>query len=640
MFFKLKLKGITIKIFLITFIMFMIFFIATISLELFISGYNLIDQKRNDLDEKLIRAGKTINDYLWEQTGEINEYDYELKKLLSQLRKDLSDDNAVCEFLITDNDGNIVCSLRNEIKINVISNPLLYKFAQFDHLSDNELYEIVNTLDEIEGKLKNSTYFMEILGEGIEENKFEDEYYTYISYKIDIYSVSGPLSGKDILLSKDYLNHYTNLNSRETELKLETGKYTENFIRGKYNTPVYFSNVNENRKDLINEVSSGNFSGGYEQSDLIKSVFLKEIKLVNEYSTLNTYNLVMRVQVKPVQSVFNNNKSTYLLLSMLMIFLSVLISYIFSKMTVKPVRKIENKAKRLAELDFSNENDGFEYNREDEIGSLYNSINTLAVNLNDAMSQLKNENKELTESIEKEKALESKRREFIAVTSHELKTPLARIRGYAEALDMNLSEDKKGFYCKSLMTEIDIMNELILDMLSLSKLEVEKYDNLNIEKIDLLKITNEIVNRNLKILADKNITLEIFSEYKTVKCRADRAKIERVISNFIDNAIHYTGEGKKIRIDLKETGEKVCFEIENEGNNIDNEIMPYIWESFYKADKARTKNKKGVTSERTGLGLSIVKAILELHQADFGVKNTQTGVAFYFELNNLTNRQK
>jgi len=605
------LQGITGKLMSIVFGMFLLFFIIVILLQVIISGYSIISKTEESLNDRRIKTHEIKSSEVIEN---IDEYNVQAKDFLLQLRNSISDENVVCEFVIVNKSGNIVCALRNEVIVYTFTDQKP-KFARFEELGDNELYSCVTNLRE---QVKNLSIMPElmILGDGVPESYIDNTYNAISAFSLRTEEmVCVDISGSEYVLENDI------------KLKELRGKYMNEYISGKYTSRSYQLNTNKNRKLLIQAVSDGENFDKNEQKGLMSTVFYDTINLNNDYD------LIMRTQVNPIEVAFFNSASVYLVLTVLVLVFSVILALIFSRMTVKPVRKIEEKARKLAALDFSNNLD-YEYTRNDEIGSLYESINSLAINLDDAITQLKVKNRELTDDIEKERQMDSRRREFVASTSHELKTPLARIRGYAEALNLNLSEDKKDYYCQSLMSEVDIMNALILEMLSLSKLELQKYDEIDKTDIDLSEITERVTERCKKLIEDKKIKLEISAKHKEVKCLAEETKIERVITNFVDNAIHYTNEGGEIYIRLEERDGKACFEIENEGNHIDEAMIPYIWESFYKVDKSRTKKEEAkiFTAERTGLGLSIVRAILNLHKAEYGVKNTKIGVLFYFKI--------
>ncbi len=598
--------GITGKVFTIATIMILAFFIIVMVFQFLISGYEVIKKGEEGLSGKLSKASSIIEEF---DFSEWNPYAYESKQLLADLRRDISDESAVCEFIITNADGEIVSALHNEIAFYSFRD-VYVKYAYFDNIPISDLYTAIMELQKV---VDASAIRPEVVfrGEILKDSYVEQTYYAYQCYEIGC---------EDVVYLDNMAQAQTNY--PESIFMDVSGKYYGEFITGAVATPEYTAHVNENREALIAAVSEGNIK---ESQNLMEAVYYRTIHVDQDYA------IVMRMQLHPLESVFSSMKDTYFALAILAFAFSTWIAVIFSRMIVKPVQKIDEKAKKLAALDFSTSNT-YEYNRQDEIGSLYTSVNTLAVNLDRAIAELQEKNRQLSRDIALERELDAKRREFTAATSHELKTPLARLRGYAEALQLNLSEEKKDKYCKSLMEEVDLMNGLILEMLSLSKLETQQYEDLNLDAVDLLSLTRAVTERFQKLVQDKQLGLKITCLQGEMFVNCDYEKIERVVTNFVDNAVHYTPEGKQIEISIAEEGDKVLLAVENEGSHIEEEALPHIWDSFYKVDKARTKEKRSVTAERTGLGLSIVRAILQLHKAEFGAENTETGVKFYFYL--------
>lgn len=603
---KKKGWGITGKVFAITTVMILFFFIIVMVFQFLISGYAVIQKTEDGLLGKLSQISEFVEEYDFSQ---FNPYDYELKQLLVDLRRNSSNENEICEFLLTDAEGNVLCALHNEIAFYSYRD-VYVKYAYFDNIPVSELYTAIVDLKKV---VDSSSIRPEVVfrGERLKDSYLEQTYYAYQCCEI----------GCEDVVYLDYMEQAQSAYPNAIFMDV-SGKYYDEFITGAVVTPEYTAKVNENREALITAVTENTME---ETRGLVESVYYRTIPAGQDYA------VVMRMQIKPLEAVFNNTKNTYFALAILAVAISTWMAVIFSNMIVKPVRKIDEKAKKLSMLDFSTSNT-YQYNRNDEIGSLYTSVNTLAVNLDRAIAELQEKNKQLKKDIELERELDAKRREFTAATSHELKTPLARIRGYAEALQLNLSEEKKDKYCNSLMEEVDLMNGLILEMLALSKLEAQGYEDLNMDTVDLLSLTQTVAERFQKLVQDKELKFQISCIEQEMLAVCDYEKIERVVTNFVDNAIHYTPEGRQIEIAVKDAENRVCITVENEGSHIDEEALPHIWDSFYKVDKARTKEKRSVTAERTGLGLSIVRAILELHKAEFGAENTATGVKFYFYL--------
>lgn len=301
----------------------------------------------------------------------------------------------------------------------------------------------------------------------------------------------------------------------------------------------------------------------------------------------------------------------------------LILAFVYSKMISAPLVKINKSAVKMANLDFSSYCD---VKSNDEIGSLAKSLNSLSKNLNNALQELKDANKKLEKDIEKEKKLEKMRKEFISSASHELKTPLGIIKGFAEGIKDGIYENKKEYYLDVIIDETEKMNDLVLDMLELSKLESKSY-KLNKEEFIIDNLFYKVINKFKYHIQDKKINIEFHIEAKNILVYGDKRKIEQVIVNLFSNAIRHTEILGNINIGTRMQDMKIYMYVENSGENIPKEKIDKIWDRFYRVEESRYKHSGG-----TGLGLSIVKNILELHDSEYGVENTGTGVLFYFIL--------
>ncbi|MCD2348591.1 sensor histidine kinase [Clostridium guangxiense] len=306
------------------------------------------------------------------------------------------------------------------------------------------------------------------------------------------------------------------------------------------------------------------------------------------------------------------------------IILVLIMAFIYSNMITKPLVKINKAASKMANLDFDEK---CSINREDEIGSIGRSLNFLSNNLNNALNSLKNANEKLKKDIEKEKALEKMRKEFIAGVSHELKTPVGLIEGYAEGLKDNIvtSEEDREYYLNVIIDEALNMGNLISDMLDLSQLESGNF-KLSKVVIDIGDLVWKCYQKYCTIFNERGIELDI--NIINVNVIADKYRIEQVLNNYINNALKYVKN--KITINMIEKEEEVVVQIINDGEKICEDELDKIWDKFYKIDKSRNRKAGG-----TGLGLSIVKNIIELHGGKCGAANTENGVEFYFTLNKV-----
>lgn len=280
----------------------------------------------------------------------------------------------------------------------------------------------------------------------------------------------------------------------------------------------------------------------------------------------------------------------------------ILFSYLISYMTTRRIKEIDRVAMEITNNNFKGVLDTKGH---DELSSLSSHINTMSSNLKRNIDALNLE-------IDQVKKMEQLRKEFIAQFTHEIKTPLAIINGNIDLLENVEDIDKKDKYIEVINKEIAVINDLVLQMLDLSKLEA-KAITLDKKEIDLKELVEDLVDDYEQLLMDKKLKVEIQGE--DVLIVGDRKRIEMVIQNYLSNAIKHAFINSTIKIKIKEND----FSIENKGKQIDENRMDTIWESFVSDDQ------KG-----TGLGLAIVRNILELHEMSYGVHNLEDGVEFYF----------
>ena len=225
------------------------------------------------------------------------------------------------------------------------------------------------------------------------------------------------------------------------------------------------------------------------------------------------------------------------------------------------------------------------------------------------------------------KVLDDSRQEFVSNVSHELKTPIALIQGYAEGLKECINDDaeSRDFYCEVIMDEAAKMNNMVKKLLTLNHLESGK-DAIVFERFDLTKLVRTVVH-SAELLADQKGAKILFEETESYYVWADEFKTEEVVTNFVSNAINHVDFDKVIEIKMKKENGKVHTSVFNTGIPIPEADIDKIWIKFYKVDKARTREYGG-----SGIGLSIVKAIMDSMHQKFGVKNYDNGVEFWFEL--------
>jgi len=328
--------------------------------------------------------------------------------------------------------------------------------------------------------------------------------------------------------------------------------------------------------------------------------------------------------LQPVNEASGVIKEFYVYFYVIAIVIILILSLVYTNMISNPLKKLNKTALKMSSLDFTEK---CSVTTKDEIGSLATTLNFLSNNLSNSLNALQTANEKLTKDIEKEKTLEKMRKEFVAGVSHELKTPISLISGYAEGLKDNIAQgEEKDYYLDVIVDESQKMSILISDMLDLSQLET---GNFKLDKyyFDMEELIYSIVKKHATIFEAKKINIKVNITTTNSEVFADSFRIEQVITNLLGNAIKNTPEDQDIFISLKEVDGKILFEIENQGTHIPVEDLENIWEKFYKVEKSRNRVLGG-----TGIGLSIVKNILGLHKSKFGVENTNKGVKFYFFL--------
>ena len=311
------------------------------------------------------------------------------------------------------------------------------------------------------------------------------------------------------------------------------------------------------------------------------------------------------------------------------IVVSGIVVLLIAKKFTEPIAELESIANKMANLDFSHKYRTKD--TDDEINNLGRSINTMSDKLEKTIKELQETNIELEKDIEKKSKIDEMRKQFISDVSHELKTPIALIQGYAEGLVENVvtDEESKEFYANVILDEANKMDSLVKQLLELMTLEYGNRE-FNNQKLDISELIREVVRKSKVLIEEKQVEVEIDVE-QPLYVYADEFYIEQVINNYFINALKHAKEinGKKkitIKSTIKENG-KTRITIHNTGNKIKQEDLTRIWNRFYKIDEARKREDGG-----TGIGLAIVKAIMNNYKNEYGVQNVENGVEFYFEL--------
>lgn len=334
------------------------------------------------------------------------------------------------------------------------------------------------------------------------------------------------------------------------------------------------------------------------------------------------YTLYVQSDTVPINQAKEAIWQTVPLVIMGIFLIAVLFSVIYSRYITKPIIELSSTSKKMAQLDFEPHVNS---NRSDEIGMLSDSLNTLSNNLQFTLAELKKSNSDLEAEIAKERELEKKQQEFFSAASHELKTPLTILKGHL----MGMLGKVKGYenqevYMERSLAVVEKMETLIKELLYISKTDGKrKSEYKTIDFAELLRVQIADVT---DLLTEKEISLEVDIPDK-ILCEADRTQMERAIQNVLVNAIRYSPNGEAIYISLSNEKDTVYCEIENTGVHIQDDMISHLFEAFYRADTSRNRDTGG-----TGLGLYIVRKTMELHHAEYGIKNSGRGVVFWFEM--------
>lgn len=424
---------------------------------------------------------------------------------------------------------------------------------------------------------------------------FFDKYYEYSKIQDAKHVANIIKNTKDT----DNLQNIINSTSLEKEVCIEISDdgalplYSSTYrgkgcLIGNINSLIYKSDfINSNQSHKTYKVTNPHYDN---------NTFVYAIKLNNnKYAFINT-------SIEPVEKAASILTKQLIFITFIVLILSFIISYYISKYISKPIIDINNKAKLISKnkiIDFN--------------------TNTNINELNELSKTLENANIELNKTDEL-------RRDLMANVSHDLKTPLTMIKAYAEmSVDLHSNnKEKQEEDMKTIIEETDRLTNLVGDILTLSKMQTNM-EELNYEEFDLIELINNILNRYKYLEELESYKFNFIHKNKEIKVKADKAKLEQVIYNLINNAINYTGEDNTVTIKVTKK-DKIKVEIIDTGKGIKEEDLPYIWDKYYKNKKKHKRNLIG-----TGLGLSIVKQILEAHNYEYGINTTiNKGTTFYF----------
>lgn len=342
------------------------------------------------------------------------------------------------------------------------------------------------------------------------------------------------------------------------------------------------------------------------------------------YCSDNQTMVIMSTPVASLKESVSISNRFLIYMAIIGFIITVILTFIIAKMITYPILELAEISNKMGKLDFTAKYIG---NRSDEIQTLGLNMNYMSDRLKKAIDELQEANELLKEDIKRKEAIDEMRKDFIANVSHELKTPIALIQGYAEGLNEGLCEDEESrkYYTEVILDESEKMNKMVNQLLTLSSLESGN-SILHKENFNLTSLIESVLGSISILIGEKNVNIEFDSD-KEIFLNSDEFKIEEVVTNYISNSIHHVSDSGEIKINVSDDGENITFSVYNTGNPIPEKDLNNIWEKFFKVDKAHSRAYGG-----SGIGLSIVKAIVEAHNGTVAVRNILDGVEFSFKI--------
>ena len=445
---------------------------------------------------------------------------------------------------------------------------------------------------------------------------------------------------RNVKLVYQKINNYYNSNKNNINIEEELKRiaFNNNFdIFIETNENIIIFNTNKDIYSTLDVITSAKNQSN--QNNIIyEEDNIKITRINDQYNSIsyillsgqldNGYYLYISMPAVPIEESVEISNQALIIIGLIILLISSFIASYISKKFTSPIVELNDITNKMAKLDFSQK-----YriaDADDEINELGKNINTMSDKLESTIKQLRENNVELEKDIKEKSKIDEMRKQFISDVSHELKTPIALIQGYAEGLieNVNTDDESRKFYAEVILDESNKMDTLVKQLLELIKLEYGKRE-FNNKEFDIVELINEVIRKCKVMIEEKNIKID-FNENQKVMVNADDFYIEQVITNYFTNAIKHAIEinnEKKIEIKIEKKEEKIRVSIFNTGNNIKEENLNKIWGRFYKEDTSRNRTDGG-----TGIGLALVKAIMNNYKNSYGAINKEDGVEFYFEL--------
>lgn len=442
-----------------------------------------------------------------------------------------------------------------------------------------------------------------------------------------------------LLQSYSKINKYlsSDLSTSLVEIELEKIAINNNFnilITDKNNISIYNSSKDFKQYLLnLNEINKNKIIYDKDNIYIIETKDVKsEINFLMLIGKLSNEDLIyIRMPISSIKDSVKISNNFLYSIGIITVIISGVAILIISKRFTKPISELSGIANKMSNLDFSQK-----YRIKDsgdEIDNLGKSINKMSDKLEDTITQLQKNNIELEKDIEEKSKIDDMRKQFISDVSHELKTPIALIQGYSEGLieNVNTDEESRQFYAEVILDEANKMDKMVKELLELMKLEYGA-KKLNNEYFNITELIKEEL-RKYTVILDENSIETKFNLKEPVYVYADSNLVEQVLNNYISNGIkniETVNKEKYIKVSIKMIEDKIRVSVFNTGKNISEENIKKIWTRFYKEDSSRNREMGG-----TGIGLSLVKAIMNNYKNEYGVINKENGVEFYFDLNTL-----
>lgn len=486
---------------------------------------------------------------------------------------------------------------------------------------------------------KNMTQMLREINQVLEKHSLEDFQIDSTDARLELESLVGKTNMTVCVAYNSYRDIYTNGSGRSNVLRI---MYRQFEYMWKYENDMRMLGDDGLEKNpVINEYKAviGKMGGKPEE---IREIIEKKgycvcemtsnngtqkgLYLFSTYKGSSDHNLQIGIQISldGIKEFAKISNRLIMHIGLVGLLAGIIVIIIFASSFTRPIKDMARVANRMAALDFDAK---VSVDRSDELGVLGNSMNELSEKLETTISELKAANAELQKDIQKKEEIDEMRKDFLSHVSHELKTPIALIQGYAEGLMDNINEDQESrdFYCEVIMDEAKKMNVMVKKLLNLNQIEFGN-NQVEIQRFDICQLISNKINSSSILFAKKNAEV-IFRETAPVYVWADELMIEEVFSNYLSNAINHVYPNGVIKVWFENLDSTLRVHVYNDGDRIPEEDLDKLWIKFYKVDKARTREYGG-----NGIGLSIVAATMEAHGKAYGVENKEKGVDFYFDM--------